>query len=148
MKVCTKCGLGKAETEFYRNGSRLHAHCKMCHRARMKVSYPAYYERNKDRILAYGRRPETTRRHKDLQLQRSYSITLVGFNERLAEQDGHCAICPATQPGGKGTWHVDHDHQTGEVRGLLCHYCNTAIGSMNDDPALLRAAANYLEARK
>ena len=79
---------------------------------------------------------------------KKYGITFEQYHVMLAAQGGHCAICSATEGGGRGAFHVDHDHVTGKVRGLLCHYCNTAVGNMKDDPALLRAAANYLEARR
>ena len=63
----------------------------------------------------------------------------------LEEQGGACAICRSTSPGGKGRFHVDHDHVTQEIRGLLCHGCNTTLGQVKDSPAALRAAAEYLE---
>lgn len=67
------------------------------------------------------------------------------------QQQGRCAICETTMRiGGKPGMdqeHVDHDHTTGEVRGLLCSRCNTSIGKFNDDPALLRRAADYIEGR-
>jgi hypothetical protein len=60
-----------------------------------------------------------------------------------------CAICGTTEnPGGRsraGVFHIDHDHETGRVRGLLCSRCNTALGYMDDDPTKLRDAADYLE---
>ena len=52
-----------------------------------------------------------------------------------------CAICGATDK----RFHVDHDHTTGHVRGLLCGPCNQTLGLMQDEPARLRAAAAYLE---
>lgn len=60
-------------------------------------------------------------------------------------QDGLCAICKQPLTQGKHT-HVDHCHQTGRVRGLLCRGCNVGLGNFQDDPALLRAAADYLDA--
>jgi len=70
----------------------------------------------------------------------------------LAAEQGGCAICERTEPGAKG-WVIDHDHECcpGEVscvkcrRGLLCGWCNTALGYAQDDPNLLRAMADYLE---
>jgi hypothetical protein len=58
----------------------------------------------------------------------------------LDKQNGMCAICQ-TAPAA----HVDHDHETGAVRALLCFNCNGGLGQFRDDPAVLRAAADYVE---
>lgn len=76
---------------------------------------------------------------------RAYGLTQERYDEMLAAQDGRCAICRGDTPGGKGGWHVDHDHATDLIRGLLCHHCNIMLGMAHDDPARLRAAATYLE---
>ena len=73
-----------------------------------------------------------------------YGITIEQFNETLARQDGCCAICGTDDPGW-GKWHVDHCHETGIVRGLLCHPCNTGMGMLRDSKSLLRKAIAYLE---
>lgn len=77
-----------------------------------------------------------------------YGLSPERFEALMAEQGNACAICRSTEWPGKhpGTPHVDHDHQTGEVRGLLCGPCNTGLGQFGDDPARLRAAIEYLEA--
>lgn len=63
----------------------------------------------------------------------------------LAAQNGGCAICSTTTPDGNARrFHVDHDHETGKIRGLLCHSCNTGIGKLRDDPDLLLSAVAYL----
>jgi len=61
------------------------------------------------------------------------------------EQNGVCAICGCKGDGRWKTLCVDHNHDTGNVRGLLCRSCNTALGQMKDDPSLLRNAVLYLE---
>lgn len=76
-------------------------------------------------------------------LKRKYGLTAVQFEDLLIIQGNRCAICRAEANGR--TWHVDHCHKTGRVRGILCDTCNRAIGNLHDDPALLRRAANYLE---
>lgn len=83
-----------------------------------------------------------------------YGITIEQYEALLAAQGGVCAICGGVSTDGKSL-HVDHDHNCCNtrpacgacVRGLLCDLCNRAIGSMQDDPARLRAAAAYLEQR-
>lgn len=86
--------------------------------------------------------------HLDLRY-RKYGMRHADFQRMLAEQDGVCAICgqPETsrERGQLRRLAVDHCHETGVVRGLLCHRCNHTLGRMNDDPALLRRAADYLE---
>lgn len=80
-------------------------------------------------------------------LQWAYGITADDYANLLASQGGRCAICGATEPGGRGNrLHVDHCHNSKRVRGLLCAGCNTGLGQMKDDPARLRRAADYLEA--
>ena len=62
----------------------------------------------------------------------------------LADQGGVCAVC-SREPTPGISLHVDHDHETGRIRGLLCFRCNNALGDLEDDPALLRVATRYLE---
>lgn len=78
-------------------------------------------------------------------LRVKYGLTLEDFDLLLASQAHCCAICGVDKPGFHG-WAVDHCHERGRVRGILCSTCNTGIGQMKDDPDRLRAAADYLEA--
>lgn len=81
-------------------------------------------------------------------------LTLNEYLDRLSEQRGTCAVCGSEEPGGKGYWHVDHDHSCCStparsacgscVRGLLCHHCNVGLGNFKDDVDLLIGAVNYL----
>ena len=101
---------------------------------------------------AYERATYEKRRVKDRrrQLWVKYRITPERYDQLLKEQGGGCKICGSTTPGGpgkRGSFMVDHDHETGEVRGLLCHACNTAIGLLGDSPQRCRAAAEYLDTR-
>ena len=86
-------------------------------------------------------------RNHQARMRRMYGIDYAAMN--LA-QDGVCAICKKPElnrsngPNPKRL-SVDHCHETGAVRGLLCNNCNRAIGLLGDDPALLRAAVEYLE---
>lgn len=79
-------------------------------------------------------------RRREHQLRR-YGITPAEYDRLLEEQAGRCRVC-AAEPDG--VLDVDHDHDTGAVRGLLCRRCNRGIGLWKDDPELLRRAADYL----
>lgn len=79
-----------------------------------------------------------------------YGISLSRYDEMLAAQNGLCAICGKAETshssrGGVKMLSVDHCHKKGHVRKLLCSSCNWGLGNFRDDPALLRAAADYLE---
>lgn len=66
----------------------------------------------------------------------------------MAQQDGRCAICNESSSWNRREGHrlpIDHDHESGRIRALLCHPCNQALGLMRDDPERLRAAASYIE---
>ncbi len=87
--------------------------------------------------------PEARRKWR---MTNKYGITPDDYDRMLSEQNQACAICMATDPGtAHGFWHVDHCHDRGHVRGLLCNTCNLALGLMADDPARMRAAADYIE---
>lgn len=78
---------------------------------------------------------------------RKYGLTPRDYQTLVERQAGKCAICRTADPGsGASRWHVDHDHATGKVRGLLCAGCNTGIGKLRDDPQILDRAAAYLRA--
>jgi hypothetical protein len=78
---------------------------------------------------------------------KQFGITPEQVKEQVRTQGG-CAVCKTEQPRGKNQWHVDHDHASGLVRGILCITCNIALGMLHDDPNRARAAAVYLEAAK
>jgi len=80
----------------------------------------------------------------EINRRRLYGISPEEFDELVALQEGQCAICRGDEPGGKGNWHVDHDHETGRIRGLLCGDCNLGLGKFRDRPDLLELAAAYL----
>lgn len=72
-----------------------------------------------------------------------YGLTGADVDAMVAAQGGCCAICKSKTHGHKN-WHVDHDHVTGCVRGVLCGHCNPGLGNFKDSPAALVSAAVYL----
>lgn len=73
-----------------------------------------------------------------------FGLTYEQWERMVDEQESRCAICEAHVEYAPSLA-VDHCHNSGRVRGLLCRKCNTAIGQLNDDPGLLRKAAEYIE---
>lgn len=126
MKQCTKCGETKPLTEFHAHkwGDGRRPDCKACRQE-------------------YGRRRQSAR-SRDLSL-RKYGITESDWQEIAEIQGGGCAICGEAPPEGARPLCVDHDHETGSLRGLLCPTCNGGLGMFKDDPSLLVAAAQYLK---
>lgn len=75
-------------------------------------------------------------------LKTRYGMTAADYDTMVAQQHGVCAIC---KKKSRGRLHIDHSHETGLVRGLLCSDCNMGLGRFKDDPASLRTAAAYAE---
>ncbi len=127
MRTCSKCKREFPATRehFYKKGNGLRSWCKECCR-----------ERNKD--------PKRIAWTKNRDLMKLYGITLDDYNKMFAEQEGKCSICGTHQCATGRALAVDHDHETGKVRGLLCSNCNTALGKFNDDVELLKKAIDYL----
>jgi hypothetical protein len=79
-------------------------------------------------------------------IEREYGLTQAQYEAMLAAQGNGCAICGRAPEGSyPGMLHVDHCHETGRLRGLLCQVCNLSLGKFQHNPALLRLAADYLE---
>lgn len=145
-KQCSKCKVVRPITDFHKQSDKkdgLRSHCKIC--------------TNEKNLSRYHKCPKTknshhmaSRRHS---LWKKYGMTLEQYDEMLFEQGGSCSICKSTKPWGfvakpkraKDFFCVDHDHTTGEVRGLLCQPCNIGLGSFKDNPDYLRMAIKYLE---
>ena len=84
------------------------------------------------------------KRTKDLYLQRTYHITLTRYDELRKFQGYACAVCRKSEKIFKNGLAVDHNHKTGEVRGLLCWSCNRALGRWRDDDMLVNNASHYV----
>ena len=139
MRMCKKCLVEKPESEFYRanKGTTYFTECKACSSARAA----AWAKRKREEDPGYSRRSR---------LRQLYKITPEQYDAMLEAQGGVCAICGTDDPQtGRGhLFPVDHDHATGEPRGLTCQPCNTGLGGFKDDIDRLMAAAAYLLARQ
>lgn len=108
---------------------------------RVRRQNQKHYSRHGDKVRACSRR---------YKFEKIYGLTEDDFNRMLEQQDGRCALC--RRPFGTASKsekpHIDHCHDTGVVRGLLCSMCNMGIGCLKDNPDIIRRAADYLEVRR
>ena len=158
-KQCTRCGEDKVFSAYSphpRGKFGLQSRCKACVAALNAERYHANIEvsrrRSRESAAKYRReKPEQAqaakRRWKEANPQwflrdklRQYGLTPDDFERMRRVQLDACAVCGCAllEP------HIDHDHGTGVVRGLLCQLCNRGLGHFNDSPQRLEAAANYL----
>lgn len=126
MKKCSRCKLPKPKSEFWKDARQkdgLRCYCKVC----AKKSYP---HRNAWRKSAYG-------------------VDDDWYNNKLKVQENVCAICgkKETMKNAYGLRNlcIDHNHFSGQIRGLLCSNCNRGIGSFKEDTQALKKAIEYLE---
>jgi len=104
-------------------------------------------EYQKAYMADYQMKPDVQYKTWERNLRRNYRMTPDDFNKLWKDQDGKCAICQVDmQPRGRklDAAAVDHNHATGEVRGLLCRACNHGIGCLKDNPDVLKSASEYL----
>lgn len=129
LKVCPRCGDAKPRDDFVRNRSQrdgLGSYCKPCH---IQVTAEAA-------VRLYGG-------HRNFLLKLRYGISEAEFEKLVRKQGGTCAICRK-----RGAKHVDHDHDSGEVRAVLCFYCNRGLGKFREDRGLIRRARRYLDSAR
>ena len=152
-KVCTKCKKLKARDGFHKskqNKDGLHPYCKEC----QKPKWARYYRKDRKNVL---KRKATwylanRERYYRKRMATRFGITEAEYVLLLSRSSGLCEICrqPETRTrfGKIRRLSIDHDHATGDVRGLLCSKCNAGIGQLNDDPTILAAAIRYLSKTK
>lgn len=127
--VCHCC---KKEKTFdrapkrFRDGSRSVDRCLDCNNDRQREA------RRKD--------PNKTRSSR---LKSTYGISLEEWNKKFEEQNRSCAICFSKTPNDK-QWHTDHNHETGQIRDILCSRCNHVLGHARENPMILLDAFGYL----
>ena len=140
MKQCTKCLLTKPIDEFWKDnrgyGDGHNSRCKTCHR-----DYARRYRQgrpNIERQRYQSDKEGAWERH----LRNTFGIDAKIYNAIFDMQSGRCAICNSLP--NKQHLSVDHDHATGQIRGLLCQSCNRMLGYGQDNSAILQAGVNYL----
>lgn len=90
--------------------------------------------------------PKCRRANSNETFKRKYGITANDRDRMLMEeQGGKCKSCGTDQPGSKLGWAIDHCHESGRVRGILCHGCNVALGLMKEDHERIRKLADYAQ---
>ncbi|MFP3990208.1 endonuclease VII domain-containing protein [Streptomyces sp. E11-3] len=114
-KRCPQCGVVKPHDQWERNKSSSDGWASYCRECRAERNRASYF-------------------------QRKYGLSPAELDEMIAEQQGVCCICLAAP-----AVHVDHCHETGRVRGVLCFSCNAALGHLRDRPDAIRRAAAYVE---
>ncbi len=126
---CTKCKVDKSTDNFSTSKKEIkykQYQCKECNKA--------YRQENKIKI-------------RDYQLKYKFGISLDLYMSILKEQNYSCAICQCVNASGRDLA-VDHNHTTGEVRGLLCSACNSGLGHFRDSIYLISKAQDYLQKGK
>ena len=140
-KRCSKCGKVKEKEAFHKDKSRpdgVACSCKEC----AKVYESANREKIKKRKVAYN--AKNRERKKWWFILKTYGLTQDAYIEILKSQCGACAICGKTEEGSGRALSVDHNHDTGKVRGILCSDCNVGLGLFRDDIQCLHNAIDYL----
>ncbi len=168
MITCTTCLVEKDDTAFYfRPGGKRRTCCKTCsnvvaaaHQKKHKVRYngyaAAYRARNPGKTAAATKRymkrnPHMTEHNTLMKRVQQFGLTLDLYHAIAERQDFLCAVCgeePKKVKSNRNSFDdfvIDHDHETGRYRALVCVTCNVALGMLRDSPVIARAAADYLE---
>lgn len=128
-----------------RRRAKARAYCQLPER---KAYLRKWRTQNAERCRRYALKhyyanPAKSQLKRERQKLRQWGLTVEAYEQLLTEQGGVCAICSRPCPSGRKLA-VDHDHETGRVRGLLCGVCNRGLGYFKDDKGLLEAAVLYL----
>ncbi len=140
MKICPRCSELKSLDDFYNHRNRPDGKGAICIECCKRYQY-ANRKEHSQTMQRYRDRNKSIEQNE--RLSRKYDITLYEYNELLKKQKGVCAICK--QPPSDRRLCVDHNHNTGVIRGLLCVECNNGLSKFKDDSEILKTATKYLE---
>jgi hypothetical protein len=152
VKICKTCKVEKNLSEFYKY-SRLkdqaYPHCKICTAIKNKEWYAANKERHATMSASWYKKNKTkaNQKQQDWHYKSRYGVSYKKFLETAKAQNNQCAICSVDLVFDKNCKEravLDHDHDTGENRGVLCNACNTGVGLLKDSAVVLTKAASYL----
>lgn len=144
MKECPQCKCQMPNTHFYTDDAKkdgLSYYCKICQRRRATVWAEAHPEERRRTMRAWRDRTDQPTNNRKIWLKRAYDLTPEDTEKLLAAQGRKCAVCRRLLT----KYHVDHDHETGKVRGLLCRACNVGLGFFKDSVKRLTAAVDYIQ---
>ena len=142
-KQCSKCAEKKLLSEFNKNKRTkdgLCYNCRECNKEYNRTHKVEFAERKKIYNQTEKGKFGVYRRN----LKNKYGITLEDYDRMIEDQNGVCAICGGININGRRLG-VDHNHETGEIRALLCNYCNHIIGDAKENIIILQSAINYLK---
>ena len=134
MKQCTSCKITKDLNKFSKSSTMKSGRLNQCNPCRYKKKL----ENN----------PGLRAKQREWNLKRDYGITVEEYDAVHKKQNGLCAICKKESNHKSGKLFVDHNHVTGNIRGLLCNPCNLLLGHSNDDISILKEAIKYLNKYK
>lgn len=151
-KICWVCKTEKDKSEFFKDKHNtkdgLQGKCKPCNTKHTKK----WFSENKERTRFLNKRWQKSHPNniKSTILKSTFGITLEQYKILLKNQDGKCAIClnletTKNRAGKIQALCVDHNHQTGKIRALLCNNCNRGIGYLKDNSEIIMNAYNYLK---
>lgn len=134
-KVCSVCKKDLPVSSFTKSNEigrrpRIQSQCRSCN---------SEYMRNRIKNETKELRAARLARKRENWFRANYGISVADYDRMLAGQGGKCASCQRPPVGKKNhtVLHVDHDHATGEVRGLLCGHCNRSYGLLQEDPDVI-----------
>lgn len=140
-KKCTQCSQVKEVVEFYKDSGLSDGYAVKCKECKDKTTAKWREEnRTENNIIAKRYRINNPEKYKNAVLKSLYGLTLEQYQQMKIEQGGKCKICKRIPK----KLMVDHNHATGEVRGLLCHGCNRGIAIM-DNAEYYASAKQYLK---
>ncbi len=147
-KVCPKCSTEKPFEQFPKNRrtkNGVGSYCLTCSAEMVRARRETPEGQQAHRAASKRWREANTDRHSDNNARWKYGVEHGAYKTLLEQQNGCCAICKT--PEGEVRLAIDHCHDTGKVRGLLCSPCNTGLGQFKDRTDLLTSAISYLAER-